>query len=76
MEDIYAFVEALQKLAGMAWPFMDHYTKEKLIVDQFLMGMDSHELNVQAWPWPGRRRPEGSPLSWGCTRREKTVLTV
>ncbi len=40
-------MEALQKLADMAWPFMDHYTKEELIVDQFLMGMDSHELNVQ-----------------------------
>ncbi len=26
---------------------MDHYTKEELIVDQFLMGMDNHELNVQ-----------------------------
>ena len=24
-EDIYAFLEALQKLADMAWPFMDHY---------------------------------------------------
>ncbi len=40
-------MEALQKLADMAWPFMDHYAKEELIVDQFLMGMDSHELNVQ-----------------------------
>ncbi len=46
-EDIYAFVEALQKLADMAWPLMDHNAKEELIVDQFLMGMDSHELNVQ-----------------------------
>ncbi len=26
---------------------MDHYVKEELIVDQFLMGMDSHELNIQ-----------------------------
>ncbi len=46
-EDIDAFVEALKKLADMAWPFMDHYAKEELMVDQFLMGMDSHELNVQ-----------------------------
>ncbi len=46
-EDTYAFVEALQKLADMAWPFMDQYAKEELIVDQLLMGMDSHELNVQ-----------------------------
>ncbi len=46
-EDIYAFVEALQKLADMAWPFMDHCAREELIVDQFLMGMDNHELNVQ-----------------------------
>ncbi len=46
-EDINAYVEALQKLADMAWPFMDHYAKEELVVDQFLMGMESHELNVQ-----------------------------
>ncbi len=26
---------------------MDHYSKEELIVDLFLMGMDSRELNVQ-----------------------------
>ncbi len=26
---------------------MDHYAKEELVVDQFLMGMDSHEVNVQ-----------------------------
>ncbi len=35
----------------MAWPFMDHYAKEELIVDQFLMGMDSHELNVHGHRW-------------------------
>ncbi len=31
----------------MAWPLMDSLAKEELIVDQFLMGTDSHKLNVQ-----------------------------
>ncbi len=31
----------------MAWLFMDHHAKEDLVVDQFLQGMDSHELSVQ-----------------------------
>ncbi len=33
--------------ADMAWPFMDAQAKEELVVDQFLMGMESHELSVQ-----------------------------
>ncbi len=31
----------------MAWPFMDAQAKEELVVDQFLMGIESHELSVQ-----------------------------
>ena len=31
----------------MVWPFMDAQAKEELVVDQFLMGMESHELSVQ-----------------------------
>ncbi len=31
----------------MAWPFGDCYAKEELVDDQFLIGMDSHELSVQ-----------------------------
>ena len=31
----------------MAWPFMDGQAKEELVVDQFLLGMDNHELSVQ-----------------------------
>ncbi len=33
-DDLYTFVEALQKLADMAWPFMDYHAKEELVVDQ------------------------------------------
>ncbi len=47
-EAIYAFVDVLQCIYDMAWWFMDSLAKEKFVVDQFLMGMDSHELNVQA----------------------------
>ncbi len=46
-EDIHIFVEALQRLADMAWPLMDGQAKEELVVDQFLLGMDNHELSVQ-----------------------------
>ncbi len=35
-EEIYSYVEALQCLADMAWPSMDHHAKEELVVDQFL----------------------------------------
>ncbi len=40
-------MEALQRVADMAWPFMVHHTKEDMVMDQFLQGMDSHELGVQ-----------------------------
>ncbi len=46
-QEIYSYMEALQRLADMAWPFMDHHAKEDLVVDQFLQGMESHELSVQ-----------------------------
>ncbi len=45
-EDIYTYVEALQRLADTACPFMDSQAKEELVVDQFLMGMNSQELSV------------------------------
>ena len=32
-EEIYPFVEALQRLANMAWPFMDGQAKEELAVE-------------------------------------------
>ncbi len=40
-------VEALQRLDDMAWPFMDSQAKEELVGDQFLLGMDNHDLSVQ-----------------------------
>ncbi len=56
-EDIHTYVEALQRLADMAWPFMDVQAKEELVVDQFLMGMESHQLSVQVAAH-GHRRME------------------
>ncbi len=46
-EDIHTFIEAVQRLYDMAWPFMDSQAKEELVVDQFLLGVENHELNVQ-----------------------------
>ncbi len=46
-EDIYSYVETLQRLADLAWPFMDYHAKEEMVIDQFLLGMGNHELSVQ-----------------------------
>ena len=53
----YTFVEAMQCLADMAWPFMDSQAKEELVIDQFLLGMDNHEFSVQVAAH-GHRRTE------------------
>ena len=57
MEDSYTYVETLQHLADLAWPFMDYHTKEKMVVHQFLLGMGNHELSVQV-ATHGHRREE------------------
>ena len=57
MEDICANVETLQRLADLAWPFMDYHAKEEMVVDQFLLGMGNHELSVQVAAH-GHRRME------------------
>ncbi len=46
MEDIYTYIETLQHLADLAWPFMDYHAKEEMVIDQFLLGMGNHELSV------------------------------
>ena len=46
-EDIHTYVDVLQKLAEMAWPFLDPLAREEMVVDQFLTGLDNHELRVQ-----------------------------
>ncbi len=46
-EDIHTYVDVLQKLAQMAWPFLDPLAREEMVADQFLTGLDNHELRVQ-----------------------------
>ena len=46
-EDILMYVNALQKLAEMAWPLLDPIARDEMVADQFLNGLDSHELRVQ-----------------------------
>ncbi len=46
-EDIPTYVDALQKLAEMAWPSLDPIARDEMVADQFLNGLDSHELRVQ-----------------------------
>ncbi len=31
----------------MAWPLLDLLVRDEMVADQFLNGMDSHELRVQ-----------------------------
>ncbi len=31
----------------MAWPLLDPIARDKMVADQFLNGLDSHELRVQ-----------------------------
>ncbi len=47
-EDIHTYVDTLQKLAEMAWPYLDTLAREEMVADQFLTGLDNHELRVQA----------------------------
>ncbi len=46
MEDIYTYLENIQRLADLAWSFMDYHTKEEMVVDQFLLRMGKHKLSV------------------------------
>ena len=55
MEDIYTYVETLQRLADLAWPFMDYHAKEEMVVDQFLLGMGNHKLIAQVAAHGDRR---------------------
>ncbi len=47
-EDIHTYVDVLQKLAEMAWPYLDPLAREEMVADQFLTGLDNHELRFQA----------------------------
>ena len=46
-EDIYIYVENLQHLADLAWPFMGYHAKDEMAINQFLLGMGKHKLGVQ-----------------------------
>ncbi len=46
-EDIPTYMDALQKLAEMAWPLLDPIARNKMVADQLLNRLDSHQLRVQ-----------------------------
>ncbi len=46
-EDIPTYADALQKLAEMAWPLQDPIARDEMVADQFLNGLDGHELRIQ-----------------------------
>ena len=70
MEDIYTYVETLQHLANLEWPFMDCHAKEETVVYQFLLGMGNHELSVQVAAY-GHRRMEDR---WKLLKRRKSSI--
>ncbi len=41
------YVDALQKMAEMAWPLLDPIAGDEMVADQFLNGLYCHELRVQ-----------------------------
>ncbi len=47
-EDIQNYVDTLPKMAEMVWPYLDPLAREEMVADQFLTGLDNHELRVQA----------------------------
>ena len=55
-KDIPTYVDALQKLAEMVWPLLDPLARDKMVADQFLNGLDSHELRVHCHGSPADRR--------------------
>ncbi len=46
-KDIPTYIDALQKLAEMASPLLDPIARGEMVTDQFLNGLDSHELRAQ-----------------------------
>ncbi len=60
-EDIYIYVETLQRLADLAWQFMDYHAKEEMAVEHFFsLGWVSTSLSVQVVAH-GHRRMEDIP---------------
>ncbi len=55
IEDIYTYVEALQRLLDPAWPFLDCHAKGEMDADQFLLGMSNHGLSLQVAAHEHRR---------------------
>ncbi len=56
----------------MDWPYTNRLAKEDLVVDQFIMGIDNHELNIQV-PAHGHRHVEdnlGVALSLEAIHKE------
>ncbi len=83
-EDIHTYVDVLQKLAEMAWPLLDPLAREEMVADQFLTGLDNHELRIQVATSDVQRiedlmqiarsleAVEGEEMGRGHTRRSPT----
>ncbi len=63
-EDIHTYVDVLQKLAEMAWPFLDPLAREEMVAGQFLTGLDNHELRVQVATSGVRRIEDLMRIAW------------
>ncbi len=41
-EDIYSYIEVLQRLADLLWYFMDSHAKEEMVAKQLVVSMGYH----------------------------------
>ncbi len=71
-EDIYAYMEPLHKLADMDWPLLDPLAREVMVTDQFLTGLDSQELRVQAATTSARRIEDLMRIAGSGGQRDKS----
>ena len=73
-EGTYSYVEALQQLADLVWPFMQYHFKEEMVADQFLLGMGNCEHSIQVAAH-GHRQVEDilwvARLLWPVHKEEK-----
>ncbi len=54
----------------MAWPYLDPLAREEMVADQFLKGLDNHELRVQAATCDVRRIEDLMRLARSLEARE------
>ncbi len=68
MEDIYTYVDALQRLGDLARPFIDYHAKEEMVADQFLLVMGNHDqcASGRLWAQTSRGYTQSGSVTGSC----------